>query len=142
MSFDLKMLAGDIPLTQGDLTKVEGNEKVVQDILKCATTPFGSNPTFKSYGSLIANHLIGQPFDFSFGADMASTQIKKSIELLKNLQKIQAKNQIVTPAEQIVAVKEVLVERNPIDPRHWRVEISVITGEFKTASFGFSLSQS
>jgi len=72
----------EIEKSDGDLEKVEGTEKLVQDILKILITRLGSNVFYPWYGSLVAQSLVGQALDFEFVNSYASQQIQNSLEYL------------------------------------------------------------
>ena len=63
MSFDLKLINGDLSIKNGDMELVTGGDKLIQDILKISVTPAGANPFSLWYGSLIAKTLIGSHLD-------------------------------------------------------------------------------
>jgi len=133
MSFDLRVKDGDLALgSNRDLATVENSEKLVQDVLKLISTPIGSNPFFPWYGSPIERSLIGTPFETNFIESIATQQLKSSLETLQNLQKEQLKQfQLVTPQEQIAAVQDITVQRNTIDPRFFRILITVLSKAFR-----------
>ena len=54
MSFDLKIINGDLVIKNGQLTTVVDSEKLIQDILKICLTEAGSNPMQPWYGSSIS----------------------------------------------------------------------------------------
>lgn len=142
MSFDLKIQNGDLAIGKnGDLQSVENTEKLIQDILKMALTEIGGNVFFPWYGSPIGKTLIGNSFDTKFIAGFASQQLRKSLENLMSLQKFQAQNnQVVNPGEQIAAIEGIEVERNSVDPRFFRVFISVLSKSFTRVETGFNVS--
>jgi phage baseplate assembly protein W len=133
MSFDLKVIGGDLAISNGDLATVENSEKLVQDVLKVVTTPIGSNPFFPWYGSPISKSLIGKAYDQNFVADIATTQLRASLETLQKMQLIQMRtDQMVTPQEQIAAIQDVLVRRDSIDPRNFLVTLTVLNKAFRS----------
>jgi phage baseplate assembly protein W len=133
MSFDLKLQNGDLQISNtNDIAKVEGSDKLKQDIIKIISTPIGSNPLFPWYGSPINQSLIGTAFSSNFISNLASVQLKASLENLQNIQKEQAKgNQIVTPQEQIAAVQDVIIQRNTEDPRFFKIMLTVLSKAFR-----------
>jgi len=139
MSFDLKLFGGDLVIKNGDLSIVEDVDKLVQDILKLISTQLGSNPFFPAYGSPISQILIGTS-DISFAEDVATHQLRASIERLKDLQQDQIKNnQIVTAAEQISAIKDVSVSQAKDDPRYYYINLTVINKEFQSVPVSFAV---
>lgn len=140
MSFDLRILEGDLVIGKdGDLSKVEENDKLIQDILKIALTPLGSNVFHAWYGSPITQSLIGSGFDMEFTTSVASSQLRNSLEALQKLQKKQASYQQVTPGEQIAALADVRIERNIVDPRYFSVFIKALTNALTTVYTNFNL---
>jgi hypothetical protein len=128
MSFDLRIRDGDLSIGQdGDLTKVENTEKLIQDILKIVITPMGSNQFYLWYGSRVSKSLIGQIFDYEFLSTTASNQLQNALENLQRLQHEQARQQRVTPFELLAALRGVRIERNQVDPRFFLVVISAVT---------------
>jgi hypothetical protein len=128
MSFDFKIRDGDLSIGQdGDLTRVEDTEKLIQDILKIVITPMGSNQFYPWYGSRVSKSLIGHVFDFEFLSTVATSQLQNALENLQRLQQEQAKQQRVTPFEQLAALRDVRIERNQVDPRFFLVVINAVT---------------
>lgn len=131
MSFDFKIQNGDLSIgSDGDLKQVENTDKLIQDILKIATTLRGSKPRYPFYGSLISSGLIGSAFPEDFANSYASNQLKDAVQTLSELQKIQEKTQYLSPQESIAAVKQVSIDRFIQDPRVFLVYISVINKAF------------
>jgi len=140
MSFDFKITQGDIKIgDDGDLAKVENTEKLIQDILKIATTRLGANQFYKWYGSPISNTLVGSVMDMEFTSTMASSQLQHSLEVLQKMQQEQIRRQSVTPAEQLAAIKEVKISRNTTDPRYFRIKIFVLSRALTDVQTEFSV---
>jgi phage baseplate assembly protein W len=140
MSFDLKLLGGDLVINNGDLEIVEDSDKLVQDILKLVSTQLGSNPFFPSYGSPITQALIGTAYDREFLSNITTQQLQSSLEKLQKLQQDQLNyNQVVTPEEQIAAIENVYVEQSEDDPRFYNVGLSVISKAFLRVPISFSV---
>lgn len=133
MSFDLKLTNGDLTLANNsDFAIVQDSDKLIQDILKIVSTPLGGNSLFPWYGSPISQTLIGTAFEHNFISNIASVQLRTSLETLQNLQKEQAKtNQIVTPQEQIAAVQNIKIENNIDDVRFYAVTLTVLSKAFR-----------
>lgn len=129
VSFDLKITQGDISIgSDGDLKKVEGNEKLIQDSLKIVLTPLGVNIFFPGYGSLLTKGTIGSVLPDEFTNTIASDQIKNSLQTLQKLQKLQEQSgQKVTASELLAAVKNVRIEKNQIDSRVTRIYLELLT---------------
>ena len=139
MSFDLKLFGGDLVIQNGDLAIVEDSDKLTQDILKLVSTQLGSNPFFPAYGSPVSQALIGTS-DIDFAQDVATQQLRASIERLKDLQQDQIKNnQIVTAEEQISAVQNVSVTQARDDPRYYFVNLTVINKAFQSVPISFAV---
>lgn len=140
MSFDLKLLNGDLVINNGDFDTVEDSDKLVQDILKLVSTQLGSNPFFPAYGSPISQGLIGTAYDQEFVSNVASQQLRASLENLQQLQLNQLKsNQVVTAEEQIAAIENVLVRRSEDDPRYFYVSLIVISKAFQRVPVSFTV---
>jgi hypothetical protein len=139
MSFDLKLFGGDLVIQNGDLAIVEDSDKLTQDILKLVSTQLGSNPFFPAYGSPVSQVLIGTS-DVDFSQDVATQQLRASIERLKDLQQDQIKsNQIVTAEEQISAVQNVSIVQAKDDPRNYFVNLTVINKAFQSVPITFAV---
>ena len=141
MSFDLKLVGGDLVLKSGDLDTVEDADKLVQDVLKLVSTQLGSNPFFPGYGSPISQALVGSAYETTFVESMATQQLKASLERLQDLQQDQIRrNQTVTPDEQIAAIEDVSVSQARNDPRYYLVKLTVINKAFKRVPISFAVS--
>ena len=129
MSFDLKIVNGELAINNtGDLASVENTEKLVQDVIKIISTEISSNPFFPWYGCPITQSLIGRAMESTFLSNVASVQLKTSLERLQTLQAEQLNNnQVVTPDEQIALIQNASVEQNTVDPRFYRIFVKVIT---------------
>lgn len=139
MSFDLKIVKGDLRIENGDLATIKGIEKLKQDLLKISTTEMGSNPLQPWYGSLVSNSLIGNNLPDEVSFPMARTQLQNAIEKLKQLQELQtASGQKTTPDEQLSYIQGVSILRYPQDPRIIRVMIKVLTRSFGSATVSFN----
>lgn len=138
MSFDLKLLDGKLVIKDGDFDTVEGSDKLVQDVLKLVSTTIGTNPFFPAYGSLIGKSLIGKAYEKEFLENVATNQLRSSIERLQQLQKEQLKQrQTVTPDEQIAALENVSLSRATDDPRFYNVYLTVISKAFQRVPIYF-----
>jgi len=141
MSFDLKIIKGDLVLKNGQLQTVIDSEKLIQDILKICLTGAGSLPMHPWYGSFISRTLVGTPLYNSVLVQVAKSQLNTTLENLKNLQDIQVKSfQRVSADEQLSAILEITVQRSQIDPRLFDVRVGVMTKGFKPISTAFSVS--
>jgi hypothetical protein len=143
MSYDFTISQGDLKIgPDGDLDKVENTAKLIQDILKIAITPLGSNVLYPWYGSPVAQTLVGNVFDSEFISTIATGQLTNAIDALRNLQQEQSKSQRVTPFEQIAALRNISIERNQVDPRFFSVRINVLTKALSQVSTSFSVTPS
>ena len=141
MSFDLQILNGDFVLSNGDLSIIRNNDKLVQDLLKIALTTIGSNPLQPWYGSMISRTLIGSAMTDDITVAAAQSQLQTAIETLKSLQAIQVSQGVsVTPGEQIAAIQSVQINRNTIDPRFFTVLIRVLDRTFGSVGASFNAS--
>lgn len=139
MSFDLKIINGDLNIKNADLEKVENSDKLYQEILKICITPIGANKFNPGYGSLLSKILIGSVLPEGFLIDNAKAQIRNSLENLQKLQSKQIGYQQVTAAEQLAAIQSVEVSRNTIDPRFFSVVLRVLAKDFKPLKTDFSV---
>lgn len=129
MSYDFKLENGDLVLdSNGDLTAISDNDKLIQDLLKLLMTPISGNKMFPWYGSDVSGILIGSNYDLGFNKDVASEHIRSALDNIKSLQQEQAKSQYISPAETIVAVKDIYINTNATDQRAIEVKVTVITG--------------
>lgn len=140
MSFDFRIVNGDLQVGQdGDLARIENTEKLIQDILKIAITPLGSNQFYPWYGSPVSRSLVGTAFDAEFLSSIATAQLQNSLENLQKLQQAQQTVQRVTPFEQLAALRSVRIERNNVDPRYFVVIINAVTRALSEVRTGFEV---
>ena len=141
MSFDLKLEQGDIQISaESDLAIVENGDKLTQDVLKVVTTQLGANKRFPWYGCPLTQSMIGRAFDSVFISSVASNQLRFSITNLQRLQQEQITNdQVVTNQEQIAAVQNLSVNQNPIDPRFFNIDLTVLSKAFRRVNASFSV---
>jgi phage baseplate assembly protein W len=141
MSFDLRIVGGDLALVNGDLRLCVDSEKLIQDILKICLTSAGANPINPWYGSYISRSLIGSPLGSSITVQMCQSQLQTAIENLVALQKVQIKAaKTVTPDELIGSISSISVSRNKNNPTVFSVQVSVISKGFKPISTSFQVS--
>lgn len=140
MSYDLKIIAGDLKINNGQLQTVVDSEKLIQDILKICLTTAGSNPLNPWYGSFISRTIIGNPLNSSVIVQIAKSQLNTALENLKNLQDLQVKSfQRVTADEQLSAVLEVSIVRNQLDLRLFDIKIRALTKGTKPITTAFQI---
>ena len=141
MSFDLKIVNGDLIVNQGQLQTVKDSEKLIQDILKICLTDVGGNPLLPSYGSFLSRSVIGNPMQTSVVVQIASSQLNTCLTNLQHLQQLQLNSfQKVSADEQIAAVTGISVLRSAFDPRLFNVKISCLTKGFQPITTAFTIS--
>ena len=141
MSFDLKIVNGDLVLSNGLLKTVVDSEKMIQDILKLALTTAGSNPIHPWYGSFVSRTLIGNPNNTGILVQIAKSQLTTALQNLKDLQDLQLKTfQRVSADEQIAAISDISIVQSQIDPREFDVVIRVVSKGLKPITTAFSVS--
>lgn len=130
MSFDLKLLGGDIKLgSDADFAVVADNDKLIQDIIKFIVTPLGSNKFQPSVGSLINQRLVGQVLNAQNTVTVLQSSVQEALVLLQKLQKQQALTQALTPSEMLVSINSINVERDSVDPRQLNVILKIMAGD-------------
>lgn len=140
MSFDLKLINGDLSIKNGDLQTAIDSEKLIQDILKICLTSAGSLQLHPWYGSFLSRAIIGNPDPTATLAQIAKSQLHSALENLKTLQDLQVKNfQRVSADEQIASVSDISVFRSQIDPRLFNVTVTVISKGLKPITTRFSV---
>lgn len=141
MSFDLKIVNGDLVINQGALQTVRDSEKLIQDILKICLTDVGSNPLHPSYGSFLSRSIIGNPSQTSVIVQVATSQINSCLTNLQQLQQLQIKSfQKVSADEQLAAILGISVVRSAFDPRLYNIKIKCMTKGFQPITTAFSVS--
>jgi|SRR5271166_2866924 len=141
MSFDLKIVNGDLVINQGALQQVQDSEKLIQDILKILLTDVGSNPIHPAYGSFLSRSVVGNPMQTSVIVQIAQSQINSCLTNLQQLQQLQLKSfQKVSADEQLAAITGISVVRSAFDPRLFNIKVSGLTKGFQPISTAFKLS--
>jgi hypothetical protein len=141
MSFDLRIINGDLVIANGDLQTITDSGKLIQDILKICLTNVGSNPLHPGYGSFLSRTIIGNPMYTNTIVQIAKSQLTTCLNNLQTLQQGQVKKlQRVTADEQLAAITDISVIRNSIDPRLFNVTIKALTKGFKPISTAFQVS--
>jgi len=141
MSYDLRIINGDIVLQNGDLRTCQDSEKLIQDVLKICLTKAGSNPIAPWYGSYVSRSLVGNMLSTNITMQVAQSQLQSAIENLMALQKAQIKSgQPVSPDELIGSISNISVNRNKSDPRIFAVQVSIISKGFKPITTAFTIS--
>ena len=141
MSFDLKIVNGDLVIKQGELKKVQDSEKLIQDILKICLTDVGSNPLHPSYGSFLSRSIIGNPMHTDVIVQVATSQINTCLTNLQHLQQLQLKSfQKMSADEQLAAITGISIIRSAFNPRLFNVRIKGLTKGFQPVTTAFSVS--
>jgi phage baseplate assembly protein W len=141
MSYDLKIINGDLTIQSGDLQKVLDSEKLIQDILKICLTNVGSNPLNPGYGSFISRTIIGNPVNSSVLVQISKSQLNTALTNLQKLQLQQLQSfQRVTADEQLAAITDISVLQSTTDPRLYSVYISVLNKGLKPITTAFNVS--
>jgi phage baseplate assembly protein W len=141
MSFDLKIVNGDLVINQGAIQTVTDSEKLIQDILKICLTDVGSNPLHPSYGSFLSRSVVGNPQQTSVIVQIAKSQINSCLTNLQQLQQLQLKSfQKVSADEQLAAITGISVVRSTFDLRLFNVKISCLTKGFQPVTTAFTVS--
>lgn len=141
MSFDLKIINGDLVIQNGDLRTVVDSEKLIQDILKICLTNVGSNPFNPGYGSFLSRTVIGNAMYTTSVVTIAKSQLTTCLTNLQTLQQKQIQSrQRVSADEQLAAVSDISVVRNTIDPRLFNVTIKVLSKGYKPITTAFTVS--
>lgn len=140
MSFDLKIVGGDISLdASGNTEIVFDNEKIKQDIVKILLTKLGENKFHPNYGSLVGALEIGHVADANFLELDLQSSAEEAINKLILLQRKQSKKQFLSPGEVIIDIVEISVARDVNDPRAWNIFISVLTQKLTTLTEAIQL---
>ncbi len=128
MSFDLKIINGDLVIKNSQIQTVVDSEKLIQDMLKICLTTAGTNPLHPGYGSFISRTIVGSPLYTNVLVQIGKSQLTTCLENLKTLQDLQVKSfQRVSADEQISSIMDISIIRNEIDPRLFDVRIKAIT---------------
>jgi phage baseplate assembly protein W len=140
MSFDLKILSGDLTLSNGDVGTIYDTDKLVQDILKICITPSGTNPFSPWYGSLLSKTMIGSPLTHDIVLQVSRSQVENAIQNLKSLQESQYRQlQTVSPFEQINYIMDISITRDRNDFRLFIIRVKVLSKGLKVASADFTV---
>lgn len=139
MSFDLKLVSGNLSIKNGDFETVTSSDKLLQDILKICLTKAGSNPIFPWYGSFINQTMIGSVLDKKITIDYAKNQLTNSLTTLKQLQEKQTQYQSVSPDELIYTISNVSIVQNQYEPTLYSVLLKVVSKNFKTINTSFKI---
>lgn len=140
MSFDLKIIAGDLVINQGQLQTVIDTEKLIQDILKICLTAAGSNPLQPWYGSFISRTLIGNPNQTSMLVQISKSQLTTALTNLQQLQNLQVQSfQRVSPDEQLAAIVDISVVQSQVNPTLFNVTVQCLSKGLKPVTAKFNI---
>lgn len=140
MSFDLKIIGGDLVIQSGLLRTVVDTEKLIQDILKICLTTAGSNPLYPWYGSFISRTLVGNPNYTSSLVQIAKSQLYTALNNLMQLQKTQLQSfQRVSADEQLASIVDISVVQNQINPTLFSVKVQALSKGLKPVTTAFTI---
>ena len=141
MSFDLKIINGDLVINQGQLQQVIDSEKLIQDILKICITNAGSNPLHPGYGSFLSRSIIGSAMDSSILVQIGKNQLNSTLENLKTLQQIQVQSmQRVSADEQLSAILDISVKQSQTNLTMYEVSVRATTKGLRPITTAFRIS--
>jgi hypothetical protein len=141
VSYDIKVISGDLVLQGGDFRLVYDSEKLIQSILKICLTPAGSNALQPWYGSFINRSLIGSSLASSITVQIAQSQLQNALQNLMTLQQQQVKSfQTVSPDEQINSISGINITRSTVNPTQYNVVVSVMNKGYRPISTAFTVS--
>jgi phage baseplate assembly protein W len=141
MSFDLRVINGDLVIQNGELQTVTDSQKLIQDILKILLTDVGADPLRPAYGSFLSRSVIGTAINNAALVQIAKSQINTCLTNLQQLQKKQvASMQKVSADEQLAAITGISIIRSTFDPRLFNVKVSGLTKGFQPVSTAFTIS--
>jgi phage baseplate assembly protein W len=130
MSFDLRLQNGDVVLgADADFDTVVDHSKLAQDVIKMITTPLGSNKFQPAIGSLINKRLVGQVLNAQNTVTILQSSVEEALITLQKLQKQQAQTQALSPAETIIQINSITVERDSKEPRQLNVVLVLTAGD-------------
>lgn len=130
MSFDLRIQNGDIVLgADADFGTVTDSDKLIQDIIKMITTPQGSNVFQQAIGSLINKRLVGQVLNAQNTVTVLQASVQEALITLQKLQQAQAQTQALSPAETLVSIVSIDVQRDSVEPRQLNVVLKITAGD-------------
>jgi 2',3'-cyclic-nucleotide 2'-phosphodiesterase (5'-nucleotidase family) len=130
MSFDLRLNSGDIVLgADADFAIVTDGDKLVQDVIKMVVTPAGSNRFQQAIGSLINKRLVGKVLTAQNTITVLQSSVQETLLLLQKLQKQQAQTQTLSPAETLVQINSIDVQRDSVEPRQLNVVLKITAGD-------------
>ena len=128
MSFDLKLLGGDIVVDpSGDVNLVNEWELAKQQLFNSLVTPIGTNLYHEGYGSLLP-YLSNNVVSFSEIERDIKSSVQNTVNSLIALQKYQRNYQFLSPQETIVSINSIDVQIDSDDPRLINIYLSILNG--------------
>jgi len=128
MSFDLKLLGGDIVVDpSGDVNLVSEWELAKQQLFNSLVTPIGTNLYHEGYGSLLP-YLSNNVISFSEIERDIKSSVQNTVNSLIALQKYQRNYQFLSPQETIVSINSIDVQIDSDDPRLINIYLSILNG--------------
>lgn len=135
MSFDLKILEGDIDInSSGDSELIRNYELAKQSLYKILLTPIGENIYHPGYGSNLSIISETTSGDQNYTLRLVKDSVYSAISNLIALQQQQSTKQFLSPEERIVSIKSVDVQFDSSDPRLLIVLVKIINGRLDTTS--------
>jgi len=135
MSFDLKILDGDIDIgSNGDVKSARNYELAKQSLFKILLTPIGENVYHPGYGSNLSFVSDSGTLDAAGTIRMVRDSVYSSISNLIALQQQQQTRQFLSPEERIVSIKNVDVQVDQTDPRLLNIFVEIVTGKLEVSS--------
>lgn len=135
MSFDLKLLNGDISIGRnGTVETVFDNDKLRQDIIKILFTKLGENKFHVTYGSNLSKLEIGGIIDQEIVELDIQSSAEDGIKKLISMQINQSRAQYLTPGESAIGIKDIVIERDKKHPYIYNILVSVYTKKYTVIS--------
>lgn len=141
MSFDFKLVNGDLSIVNGRPEVVENEFKLVQDMLKMLFTTTGESTAHPWYGTPLLNRVIGQNNNLDLLQVDVEDSVNYALNNLQLLQELQEKdNQFISPKEAISSVEEVEIKLDSNDPRKLVIKIRILSRSNEVITESFSIS--
>lgn len=139
MTFDLKIKNRNLSISSGSLEKVEGTDKLVQDVLKILLTPKGANKMNPWYGTF-SSELIGSGLDEDVTMNLMKSQITDSLDTLKKLQDSMLKSNLTVTADELIhAITGISVFSDPTNMLSVNVIVEILSKGFKNIKTTYSI---
>ena len=139
MTFDLKIKNRNLSISSGSLEKVEGTDKLVQDVLKILLTPKGANKMNPWYGTF-SSELIGSGLDEDVTMNLMKSQITDSLDTLKKLQDSMLKSNLTVTADELIhAITGISVFSDSTNMLSVNVIVEILSKGFKNIKTTYSI---